>query len=108
MNLEQQAFHSEFGAAVYQRREGAGMSQDELANLIGMTRPSVCNIERGRQRVYVHKAVMIAQALGVEFEDLLPEPGGIGIEELMEGFTDAQKRFVRSALSSAPVCEEGG
>ena len=49
------------------------MTQEQLARVLGLSRPSVVNIERGRQPVQVHVLVDIAGAIGVRAMDLLPE-----------------------------------
>lgn len=64
-----------FASRVRNARIRAGMSQDDLAKRLGVTRPSVSNIESGRQRVLAHTACAIADITGVEREELLsPEP----------------------------------
>jgi len=48
------------------------LSQQELADSIGISRASVVNVERGRHRVQIHVLFEIARVLGVEPRDLLP------------------------------------
>ena len=65
-------FYEEFGRRVREARELKGISQRELAERLRMTRSSVANVEAGRQRVLVHQAVQIAEAIGVQVYDLIP------------------------------------
>jgi len=48
------------------------MSQQQLAQGIGLSRVSVANIESGRHRIQLHVLYAIAQILGVTLEQLLP------------------------------------
>lgn len=69
-------FYEELGRRVREAREAAGLTQEELAQRVELSRASVANIERGNQRVALHKFVELAQALGVEPLRLLPRPAG--------------------------------
>jgi transcriptional regulator with XRE-family HTH domain len=49
------------------------MKQVEVATQIGLTRASLANIEKGRQRVMLHQIYRIAEALRIEsILDLIP------------------------------------
>jgi transcriptional regulator with XRE-family HTH domain len=50
------------------------MSQQTLAEAVGISRASIANIERGHHRVQLHVLYDIAMALEVELHDLLPHP----------------------------------
>jgi transcriptional regulator with XRE-family HTH domain len=63
------------GSRVLRARIDAGMTQDQLAEKIGMARASIANLEAGRQRPPVHVIADIAAALGVPRHDLIPEAG---------------------------------
>ena len=63
--------HERFGTNVRIRRLRAGLTQDQLASTIGLSRTSVANIEQGRQQVLLHHAWAIARALGAESIDEL-------------------------------------
>jgi len=54
------------------RQRPRKLSQQELADAIGLSRASVVNVERGRHRVQIHLLYEIARVLGVEPQDLLP------------------------------------
>lgn len=47
-------------------RQARGMTQDELANMAGITRPYLSQIERGDRRITNDLETKIAVALGVE------------------------------------------
>ena len=69
-------FYAELGQRIRQAREAAELTQEELALRVAFSRASVANIERGNQRVALHKFVELAQALVVEPARLLPRPEG--------------------------------
>lgn len=46
-------------------RQMAGISQDEVAVSVGLTRTSIVNIESGRQRVLMHDIAKLAKAVRV-------------------------------------------
>lgn len=53
-----------FGLKVRELRIKQGMSQEELASKVELSRASVVNIEAGRQRVLLFDVVLFAIALG--------------------------------------------
>ena len=63
--------HERFGKNVRMRRMRAGLTQDQLAATIGLSRTSIANIEQGRQQVLLHHAWAIARALAAESIDEL-------------------------------------
>lgn len=56
--------YAEIGARIRLAREEACLTQYELADLLSVTRPSVQMIERGSQRIPVHRIMQIAKATG--------------------------------------------
>lgn len=64
--------YSAIGQAIASRRLDAGISQAELAEHIGLTRTSISNIEKGRQKMLVHTLLEIAACLGTPAAELLP------------------------------------
>lgn len=62
------------GERVRSFRTAAGMTQDDLADMIGYTRSSIANVEAGRQDLTATRIHAIAEALYVSPADLLCEP----------------------------------
>ena len=60
------------GRSVRARREYNGLTQDQLAKRIGLTRTSITNIEKGRQKIQVHVLCAIAEALDAPSSAFLP------------------------------------
>jgi transcriptional regulator with XRE-family HTH domain len=66
------ALYVDIGSRVRRARKQQGWSQLDLARAVDLTRSSIANFEAGRQRPAVHIVLLIAQALKVPVEDLLP------------------------------------
>lgn len=65
-------FYREFGDLLRRARKAKGLSQADIAPGVGLSRTSVANIERGRQRMSIHLLMDFARALDVEPCTLLP------------------------------------
>lgn len=61
-----------FGDRVRVLREEKNVTQEELARRVDLSRTSITNIEKGRQRVLLHQLVEIASALDAKPQDLMP------------------------------------
>jgi len=56
-------------------REGAGMTQADLARTVGVTRQTLIAIEQGRYSPSLELAFQLARAFGVGLDDLFDYPG---------------------------------
>jgi transcriptional regulator with XRE-family HTH domain len=104
------AFYVEFGKLVRGYRSRLKLTQDDLADRVGLSRTSITNIEQGRQKVLLHQLFVLAESLGVTPDALLPSTQARpqpDLEEKLPGsLTDPQKDWVRRVMSSNP--KEGG
>lgn len=66
--------YQELGERLARIRRAAGLTQREVAERARMGRPTLANVERGRQRVLYHQLLDIAHALGCDPRTLLPTP----------------------------------
>lgn len=66
-------FYVEVGRRVRLARERLGLTQDSLATQVMLSRTSVTNIEKGRQKMLAHTLYSLAGALNVQPAELLPE-----------------------------------
>lgn len=98
----------EIGSRVRRARRKQGLNQVDLAGATNLTRSSIANLEAGRQRPPLHVAVLIAQALDVPVDTLLPS--GAELDELvkvqtpqldLEGQSSAAHDFVTAAVRRA-------
>ncbi len=53
-------------------RQIRGVDQESLAQMLGLTRTSIINIEKGRQRPSVYQLWLIARFLHIPILDLIP------------------------------------
>jgi transcriptional regulator with XRE-family HTH domain len=64
--------YAEVGRKLRQARETQGLSQERLAQQLGVSRASVVNIEAGRQRAPLHLLWQFAETLGSDLSLLIP------------------------------------
>jgi transcriptional regulator with XRE-family HTH domain len=76
--IDDKLLYETVGARLKQLREGqAGgkrgrLTQGELADLVGLERTSITNIENGNQKVSLHVLFRICEQLGASPAELLP------------------------------------
>jgi len=59
---------AEFAGAIRQRRRELGLTQEQLAGVIGVNRRVVSELERGKGTVRLEIAMEVARALGLDIE----------------------------------------
>lgn len=79
--MDKDPFYRHIGVTVRAAREELGMTQGELAHLIGLSRTSLTNIELGRQRILVDQLVEIADALHIPVASLIPDRAVASVED---------------------------
>ena len=67
------------GRKVRQMREVQGLSQDQLAQRLGISRASMVNIEAGRQRAPLHLLWQIAEVLHSKLIDMIPTAEDVAV-----------------------------
>ena len=73
---DDRAVYAEVGARLRAARRRTVLTQDALARQVGVSRPSVTNIEAGRQTITLALFLSLADALGADPAELLgPIPG---------------------------------
>jgi transcriptional regulator with XRE-family HTH domain len=75
VNAPADALQRQVGARVRALRANRGLTQLRLAQRSGFSRPSVANVEAGRQNVSLRQLCALAAALGVGVEELLAGDG---------------------------------
>ena len=63
--------YAKLASIIPMRRAEIGITQQDLADALGLSRPAVANIETGRQRIYLHDLFEIAAALKMTPHNLL-------------------------------------
>ena len=59
------------GARIREERRRARLTQEEVANRIGLDRPSMVEIEQGQRNMTINTFIRIADALNVPLADLV-------------------------------------
>jgi transcriptional regulator with XRE-family HTH domain len=97
-------FYEEVGRRLRRARTEAGLTQQQLAEAVELSRASIANIEAGRQPFPTHMLFALARALSVPVENLLPDtsvldsPDGAP-EAATEGLDEPEKNWVRKVLA---------
>jgi transcriptional regulator with XRE-family HTH domain len=73
--IEPNDFYLRLGDLIRRRREQLRLTQAELGETLGLSRTSVTNIERGRQRLLVDQFHSVCRALDVPPSLLLSDVG---------------------------------
>jgi len=95
-------FYRQFGDALAQVRKVRKVTQEALADTIGLSRTSITNIEKGRQPVQLHVVVKLADVLGVRIDQLLPQSesavGAVG--ERLQQLEPKQREWVERVIGA--------
>src|SRR5688572_1225429 len=90
-------FYLDLGEAIKNQRTHKGYSQEDLAKFLTLTRTSIVNIEKGRQRPPLHTLYDLASFLDVQITDLFPTEDEKKqtdfMKELNQDLTMAGKKF---------------
>jgi transcriptional regulator with XRE-family HTH domain len=70
--FDDRVIYREIGQKIRNVRQGK-LSQEELADKVGLSRVSLCNIEKGKQRVPLHTLLVASACLNVDVRELLPD-----------------------------------
>lgn len=81
---QQQRLYQLLGENVKKYRNQNGLTQEQLANKIDLTRTSVVNIEQGRQHPPLHLLLQIAKVLDVGLETLVPKEADFSPNKLLD------------------------
>jgi transcriptional regulator with XRE-family HTH domain len=74
------------------------MTQEQLAEAVGLARGSIANLERGTQAPTAFRMAVLAQALGCSPGDLMPDPkstlalGKFELSEALQHAVDSVRR----------------
>lgn len=105
------AFYEQVGVLLKSARQSAGLTQEQLADGLGLTRASVANLEAGRQRVPVHTLLAAADVVGVELTTLLPSMRQQAMEPQLRGVTrstpGSHVEMLRNLIHTAEPDREG-
>ena len=97
-------FYAEIGARIRKQRERQGLTQQALASMVSLSRASLANIERGKQKTLLDTFVDLAAALQVApgklLNDLQCSTEDLVIE-LMKDRPQSEREWVLSGVRTA-------
>jgi transcriptional regulator with XRE-family HTH domain len=114
MAMDQKKLYREIGERIRTRRQQLQRTQGELAATVRLSRPSLANIESGRQNLLVHQLYLFSKSLELLPQDLLPaidktldtEAGSL---KLPSDLTDTQQQQIAALLNEIkPVIQNSG
>jgi transcriptional regulator with XRE-family HTH domain len=88
---EEKDFYLSIGENIRNIRKSKQIDQEAMAIAVGLSRTSIINIEKGRQRPSIFQLYAMAQVLNTPISNLLPLPAPELLEEkerLKEKFKD--------------------
>jgi transcriptional regulator with XRE-family HTH domain len=101
--------YKEFGQRLRAARRTADLTQEAVANTVGLSRTSITNIERGIQHISLHALYELAAAVKVKPADLLPDPVSMAprdvIEHLLRGLSPNEQEWAKAVVSQATGTE---
>src|SRR5258708_30695430 len=97
------AFYKKIGESIRAKRKERGLSQEGLAKAVGLKRPSMSNIEKGRQNILLHTFCDIFETLDTNADTLLPErlrPEPVNMPDL-RSYSKEVREFVEAGIKTA-------
>jgi len=103
---DQRTFYEEVGRRIREarKRRKPMMTQETLGKRVSLTRTSITNLEKGRQKLLLHTLADIAATLQVQPASLLPlshsefDPE---LEDALKNRSAAEKEWIKNTLSEA-------
>ncbi len=84
MNVNERELYRIVGSRIRQRREKLKLSQNKIADDVGVQRTSITNIESGRQKPPLHLLYSICLALKIELADVLPKTLDVELRRVVD------------------------
>ena len=110
LSKQELTFFSRLGARIAHLRKEQGITQVQLAEMLGVSQQTITAYEVGRRRIQVSALPVIAQALGVTVEVLVaedPKPAKRGPApkmqqqlERLQALPRAKQRMISEVLDS--------
>jgi transcriptional regulator with XRE-family HTH domain len=73
----EEQLYAELGVRVRAEREARRWTQEALAALVGVSRSSIANVERGQQYAPLHVVLQLAKVFSVPLDALVPTPAEV-------------------------------
>ena len=102
MPPSEEAFYRLVGERIAGARRRRRLSQEKLAPAVGLRRPSVANIEKGRQAVALHVLVKFSQVLGVPATELIPSDSELSsspqVDQKLSELSSSERAWAETVL----------
>jgi transcriptional regulator with XRE-family HTH domain len=103
---KQDKFYLELGRRIRNVRLHFNLTQEQLADLVSLSRTSITNIEKGKQKILAHTLVDLTEKLRVPIDKLIPLSIQMSENEKINNLLDrdsspAQRFFFEAAMSKA-------
>lgn len=92
----EKAFYSAFGRMLSEMRRKKRISQEMLADELGLSRTSITNIEKGRQPVQLYSLYVIARLLATDVKELLPSAATFERPERAKGLNVSRSEWLQT------------
>jgi transcriptional regulator with XRE-family HTH domain len=102
--VDQESFYKRLGERIRRKRQDRGLSQESLAKAVGLKRPSMSNIEKGRQNLLLHTFCDIAEVLNADAGELLSEKPSTAEAVVMpdlRGYSEEVRAFLEAGIKTA-------
>lgn len=111
LSEDEKAFFVQLGARVAELRKAEGITQVQMAEILGVSQQTVNSYEVGRRRIPVSTLPVLARTLGVSVEELIGAPPAAAKKrgptpklqqqmERIQRLPKAQQRFVMQTLEA--------
>jgi transcriptional regulator with XRE-family HTH domain len=103
-------FYKQVGENIRAKRKERGLSQDSLAKAVGLKRPSMSNIEKGRQNILLHTFYDIAETLNSTPDELFPartQPAPVQMPDLTS-LSREVRQFIEAGIKPAQKEDQHG
>lgn len=82
--ISQDRLYEYIGQQIRNHRDKRSITQQDLADRVGLERTSITNIERGKQKLPLHVLFGICEVLDVTPNDLLPHRSAVAEQKHLE------------------------
>jgi transcriptional regulator with XRE-family HTH domain len=100
--MDEAQFYRQFGSRLRKHRRRLGLTQESLAEDVGLSRTSITNIERGEQRILLHQLYTFAEKLKVSPRRILPDLSSprVQIERQLEALPPQKRALILEIVRS--------
>lgn len=70
---KEKEFYKELGKRIFKLRLSKNLNQEHLSEILNLKRPSIVNIEKGKQKISIYNLVILCNYFQINIKDILPE-----------------------------------